>query len=370
MRVHDRAVWAEIDLAAIRRNLEEIRNCVRGGAKLCAVVKANAYGHGAVAVARAAVDAGASYLAVAILEEALELRSAGFCEPVLILGYTPPEQAPQIVAHNVTQTIFSLEAAAALSAEAMRQGKAVKVHLKVDTGMGRIGVRPEEAGVLAARIASLPGVELEGVFSHFASSDSADKTAAVAQLMRFREALRCIEAAGVQIAIRHIANSAAILEMPESHFDMVRAGIILYGLWPSDEVTHGAALHPAMRLKARISYVKEMPAGEAISYGGAFRTARKSRIATLPIGYADGYSRLLSGKAEVEVGSVLAPVVGRICMDQCMLDVSDAGDVHAGDEVTLFGGTRMSAAALAWRLGTIHYEVVCTVGARVPRVYV
>ena len=366
----ERAVWAEIDLEAIRHNIGEIQNRMRGGAKLCAVVKANAYGHGAVAVARTAVEAGASYLAVAILEEALELRAAGFCEPVLILGHTPEAQAPQIVAHAVTQTVFSLEAAEALSAAAVQQRKTAKVHLKVDTGMGRIGVRPEEAGALAARIARLPGIELEGVFSHFASSDSADKTAAERQLARFREALRSIEAAGVRVAIRHIANSAAILEIPEAHFDMVRAGIILYGLWPSEEVARSAALRPAMRLKARVAYVKEVPAGEAISYGGVFRTARRSRIATLPIGYADGYTRRLSGRAEVEVNGALAPVVGRICMDQCMLDVSDAGEVRAGDEVTLFGGARMSAQALAQLLGTIHYEVVCTVGARVPRVYV
>lgn len=365
----ERAVWAEVDLKAIRHNIEEIQKCVRGGAKFCAVVKANAYGHGAVAVARTAVEAGADYLAVAILEEALELRSAGFCEPVLILGHTPLEQSARIVAHDITQTVSSLEAAAALSQEAARQKRTVKVHLKIDTGMGRIGVRPEEAGSVAARIAALPGVLLEGVFSHFASSDSADKRAAKEQLARFALALRCIEAAGVRIAIRHIANSAAILEMPEAHFDMVRAGIIVYGLWPSEEVARSVALRPALRLKARVSYVKALPAGEAISYGGMFRTARASRIATLPIGYADGYTRLLSGKAKAEVNGRLAPVVGRICMDQCMLDVSDVGEVRVGDEVTLLGGALVGAEDLARLLGTIHYEVVCMVGARVPRVY-
>lgn len=365
-----RAVWAQVDLTAIEHNIVEIRKKINKDAKFCAVIKADAYGHGALAVAKTAIQAGADYLAVAILNEALELRNAGFKEPVLILGYTPLEQAGLIVDRDITQTVFSFEAAAALSAAAVRQDKMVKIHLKVDTGMGRIGIPPEEAGRLARRIAALPNVELEGMFSHFAASDAADKASAYKQLKAFQKAIENVEAENITVPLRHMANSAAILEMPEAHFDMVRAGIILYGLWPSEEVARTIALKPALKLKAKVAYVKKVAAGQAISYGGIFVTKRDSVIATLPIGYADGYTRMLTGKAQVAVRGQKAPVVGKICMDQCMVDVTDVAGVKAGDEVVLFGGGEILVDEVARLLGTINYEIICMVGNRIPRTYI
>ena len=364
-----RAVWAEIDLAAIEHNIKEIKKCIHGGARLCAVVKADAYGHGAAAVARKAIEGGASYLAVAVLSEALELRQAGFTEPILILGATPVEESGVLVDYDITQTVFTMEAAEALSKAALHRGKVAKVHLKVDTGMSRIGIRPELAGELAKQLSMLPGIELEGMFSHFALSDSRDKSYAKEQLARFRLAIAKVEEKGVRIPIKHLANSAAILEMPEAHFDMVRAGVILYGLWPSDEVEHVIDLRPAMKVCAKLVYIKDMEPGEPISYGCTFHTTRKSRIATLPVGYADGYTRLFAGKAVVELHGQRVPVVGRICMDQCMIDVTDVPEAREGDEVVLFGSDTLTTDEAASWLGTINYEIVCMVSPRVPRMY-
>lgn len=249
----NRAAWAEIDLRALRHNYEEIKKNIRGGAKLCAVVKADAYGHGALAVARVAVEAGASYLAVATLGEAIELREAGFTTPILLLGLVLPDEARDIVDYDVTQVVCELPLAEAISREAVRQHKVAKVHLKVETGMGRIGIRPEEIGALAAAVKKLPNIEIEGMFSHFAMADSKDKTYTKGQLVKFEQALKAVEAAGVTLKIRHIAESAAILEIPEAHYDMVRAGVIQYGMWPSDEVTHPIDIRPVMKVCAKVS---------------------------------------------------------------------------------------------------------------------
>ena len=365
----NRAAWAEIDLGALRQNYEAIKGNIKGGARLCAVVKADAYGHGAIPAARVAVEAGASYLAVATVGEAEELRRAGFTVPILLLGLVLPESAREIVDLDVTQAVCTLPLAEALSREAVRQGKTAKVHLKVETGMGRIGVAPREAGALAAAIAKLPNIEIEGVFSHFATADARDKRYAKEQLARFREALAEIEAAGVRPAIRHIAESAAILEMPEAHFDMVRAGLIQYGLWPSDEVTHPIALHPVMKLCAKVVFLKDVEAGESIGYGRAFVARRKSRIATLPIGYADGYIRAYAKEGAVSFGGARARIAGRVCMDQTMVDVTDLPEVGEGSTAVLFGGAGISADEAASWLDTINYEVTCLVAPRVPRVY-
>ncbi|WP_177505116.1 alanine racemase [Anaerosinus sp.] len=365
----NRDVYAQIDLSAIRHNVKLIKSRIKNNAKMCAVVKADAYGHGAIAVAKEAVAAGADYLAVAILDEALELRNAGFKEPILILGFTPDRQTQQLVEYDIEQAVFTLQAAEALSKEAVRQGKRARVHIKVDTGMHRIGIQPNQAGAFAEAIAALPGVEIVGLFSHFAKSDYEDKTFACEQLEKFNQAIADIEQRGINIPLKHIANSAAILEMPQAHFDMVRAGVILYGLWPSDEVKHSTDLRPVMKLIAKVAYVKELETGNGISYGQIFRTKRKSLIATLPIGYADGWSRLLTGKAKVLIHHQLAPVVGKICMDQCMVDVTDIAGVKQGDIVILFGDGKLSADEIANWLGTINYEVVCMVSKRVPRVY-
>ena len=366
----NRWVWAEIDLGAIEHNLKAVKSCIRGGARLCAVVKANAYGHGAQAVARKAVEAGADYLAVAALSEASELRAAGFTTPILILGLVPPESAAEIVANDITQAVCDMETAAALSAEAKRQNKTAKVHLKVDTGMGRIGIRPEDAGAMARRMREFPGLEIEGVFSHFAAADSRDKSYTKQQLDAFCRAVDNMKEQGIEPAIRHIAESAAILEIPEAHFDMVRAGIIEYGLWPSDEVTHPVELRPAMRLCARIAFIKTVLPGESIGYGRTFTAKRESRIATLPLGYADGYIRAYGKRGEVELRGKRAPIAGRVCMDQVMIDVTDIPGAEVGDEVTLFGSPSLTADEAAGWLDTINYEVTCMVSGRVPRVYV
>jgi len=366
----ERPVWAEIDLGAIAHNVREIRKITAKNAKICAVVKADAYGHGAVPVARTVLQAGATLLAVAIVNEALELRQAGFTVPILILGYTPEHQAAVLVNQDITQTIFSIDQAQAISAAAVVAGKIANVHIKIDTGMGRIGIRPEEAGVFAAAVASLPGIRIEGVFSHFATADSSDKRFTYEQYKRFTVGLQFIEAKGITIPIRHIANSAAILDLPDMHLDMVRAGIILYGLWPSSEVTQPIELRTAMKLKAEVSYAKDMPAQATISYGRTYCTERPSRIATLPLGYADGWTRLLANKASVSIRGQRAPLVGRVCMDQCMIDVTDILGVVPGDEVLLFGDKDLPVEEVAGHIGTINYEIVCMVGKRVPRVYV
>lgn len=364
-----RAVWAEIDLTAIEHNVKVIKKKIQGSAKFCAVVKANAYGHGALAVARTAVAAGADYLAVAVLNEAIELRDAGFTTPILVLGFTPLEQSSLLVDRDITATVFSIEAAQAISAAAVRLGKTARVHLAIDTGMGRIGIRPEAAGELAAQIAALPQLELEGMFSHLALADSRDKSFAWEQLRRFKLAIESTKAHHVEIPLKHLANSAATLEMPETHFDMVRPGVILYGLWPSTEVVRETDLRPAMMLKAQAEYIKTLQPGEPIGYGCTFVTERESQIATLPIGYADGYTRLLAGKAEVEIRGQRAKVVGRICMDQCMVDVTPVTDMSLADEIILFGSAGLTIDEVADWLGTINYEIVCMISRRVPRVY-
>ena len=365
-----RGVWAEISLSALRHNIREIQTKITGGAKFCAVVKANAYGHGAIAVAHQAVAMGADYLAVAVVEEAAFLRQAGITAPILLLGPATRAEADDIVALDVTAAVFTREGGAALSQAALRQHKTVKVHLAVDTGMGRIGVLPEAAGETAAYLAALPGIELEGVFSHFALADASDKSYAKEQFHRFQRALTEIEGRGLTISLRHIANSAAILEMPETHLDMVRAGIILYGLWPSDEVEKTVDLRPLMTVKAKLTYVKEFSKGETISYGRLFTAPRAMRVGTLPLGYADGYTRLYTGKASVELGGRRVPVIGRICMDQCMIDVTDIPDAAAGDVAVVFGSPTLPADEAAGWIGTINYEVVSMIAPRVPRVYV
>ncbi len=366
----NRWAWAEIDLGAIEGNLKAIRSHIRPDAKLCAVVKANAYGHGAVAVARRAVRAGADYLAVATLPEALELRQAGFTEPILILGLVPPEAAAEIVASEITQTVCNEEMARALSEAAERLNTRVKVHLKIETGMGRIGIRPEEAGEFAAKLCHLPGIELEGMFSHFAAADAMDKSYVKEQLAAFQRAQQEIEARGIRIPLKHIAESAAILEIPEAHFDMVRAGIIEYGLWPSDEVTHPIEIKPAMKLCARIAFVKDVHPGESIGYGREFVARRESRIATLPIGYADGYIRSYAKHGCVEICGKRAPIAGRVCMDQVMVDITDIPEAQVGSEAVLFGSSTLTTDEAARWLGTINYEVTCLVSARVPRIYI
>ena len=364
-----RDVLAEIDLDALRHNLTAIRQHISPTSKFCVVVKANAYGHGAVEVSKVAVECGADFLAVATVEEGLELRRTGFKVPILILGLIPYDAADFVVANDLTQAVSDFALAERLSEAAERLHKTAKIHLKLETGMGRIGIAPDKAVALAEKISRLPSVELEGMFSHFADADSKDRTFTNHQIELFKATAAKVRAAGIAIKIHHLAESAAILDIPEAHFDMVRSGIINYGLYPSADVRRTIALKPVMKLITHIAYLKKVSAGVSIGYGREFVAERDSLIATLPIGYADGYIRAYKG-FHVEVkGKGLAPIAGRVCMDQTMIDVTDLDGVKLGDEVILFGSDLISADDAARHLNTINYEIICLISARVPRVF-
>lgn len=368
-----RPVWAEIDLDSLAHNMREIRRLTHPNARVMAVIKADGYGHGAKIIAQTLLDNGADLLAVAVLDEAVELRKAGFDVPLLVLGYTSPQQYAEVVRYDIKQTVYALTSAQALSAEALRQKKHAKIHIKIDSGMGRIGYAPnEEAANEIVQISKLPGIDIEGIFTHFAIADDLDKNYTGEQYERFSSFCAELDRLGVHIPLRHCANSAAIIDLNGMHMDMVRAGIILYGLAPSQEVRLDTIdLKQVMSLRARISHVKTIDAGQSVSYGRKFIADKPTAIATLPIGYADGYTRMLTGKAYALVHGVRARVVGRICMDQCMLDVTGL-DVSVGDEAVLFGRQGegfISIDELAEALGTINYEIVCMINKRVPRVY-
>lgn len=367
--------WAEIDLDAIAHNVREIRKLTDKKVEMMGVVKADAYGHGVREVVRTLLDNGVTQLAVSMLDEAIQIRNMGIDVPILILGYTDPVRAEELVRNDVTQTVFSLDLAEALSEAAVKLGKKVKVHVKVDTGMTRIGFMPGCDAVRSITgISRLPGVVLEGIFTHFASADERERDYTQMQYDRFLGLCAELSKAGIEIPVKHVCNSAGIMQYPEMHLDMVRPGVILYGLYPSQEVDRETLrLKPAMTLKANVIMVKDVEPDTCISYGRIFRTSRKSRIATIPIGYADGYTRLLSNKGHMLVNGEFAPVVGRICMDQCMIDVTDLKkEVRVGDEVVIFGnqnGASISVDEVAADIGTINYELVCIIGKRIPRVY-
>ena len=364
-----RDVYAEINLAAVRHNLKEIRRKINPASKLCVVVKADAYGHGAVEVSKVAVECGADFLAVATVEEGIELRRAGFNLPILILGLIPPSAAEIVVQNNLTATVADFDLAEKISDAAKNLNVVAKVHLKIETGMGRIGIAPEKSVELAEKISRLPNIELEGIFSHFADADSPDRIFTNHQIKIFSDVAKKIRAAGGGIKICHIAESAAILDIPEAHFDMVRSGIINYGLYPSSDFPKKILLKPAMKLVAKIVYLKKISAGTSIGYGREFVARRDSVIATLPLGYADGYIRAYKN-FHVEIRGQLAPIAGRICMDQTMIDVTDVDGVQVGDDVILFGSEKISIDDAAKHLQTINYEVTCLISSRVPRVFV
>lgn len=367
-----RPAWAEVDLDALAHNVGEVRRLTRRGAMILAAVKADAYGHGAVQSSRTFLSNGADRLGVATLTEALELRRAGIDAPILNLGYTPEEQYEELIEGEVQATIYNLAHAVALDRAAERLNAKAVVHIKIDTGMSRLGFQPGDASVAAiAKIAKLPQIELEGIYTHFAVSDAADKTYTRHQFELFTRVLDELKRAGVEPPIRHVSNSAAIIDLPEYALDMVRPGIMIYGYEPSPDVDLSRVrLKPAMALKARLSNVKEVPAGQGISYGLTYTTGRSSVIGTLPIGYADGYRRALSNRGWVDVHGGRAPIIGRICMDQCMIDLTDAGGAEIGDEATLFGGgSAPTVEEMARLLDTIPHEVTCAIARRVPRVF-
>jgi len=379
-------VWAEIDLAAIAHNVQALKGITQPEARFMAVVKANAYGHGYEAVASKVLESRADALGVARVGEGVRLREAGFDAPVLIFGITPSAHAETLVKYDLTQTVTSFEGASALSESAVRAGEKIRIHIKVDTGMGRLGILPDsrrhpvqnlEPGASAVKevesILRLPGLELEGIYTHFATADSSDKSYAAWQFELFREFLDNLRRRGIEPAVRHAANSAAIIDMPETHLDMVRAGISLYGLYPSEEVDKSrVALKPAMALKTRIAHLKKIPAGFKISYGISYETQTPTTIATVPIGYADGYNRRLSSRGCMLVCGQRAPIVGRVCMDQIMLDVGHIPEAELDAEVVVFGtqhDASITVEEIAAKIGSINYEVVSTVMSRVPRRY-
>jgi len=375
-RLRIRPTRVEIDLNAIAHNIQAVRRKVGGEVKIMAVVKADGYGHGATEVANVALQSGAACLGVAIPEEGIELRSSGIKAPILIFGLTPPHEVQEVIKHDLSQTVSTKELAEALSIEAQELGKAAKVHVKVDTGMSRIGVPPEDALNFVKQISQLKAIQIEGIFTHFSVSDSIsnaeDKTFTELQIDKFKQVVARLEENGIQIPIKHAANSAGVLNFPSSYFDMVRPGIMLYGLYYSREVAVAENLQPAMSFKTAIIHLKTVPPETSISYGRTFVTEKESIIATLPVGYADGYNRLLSNKGEVLVKGRRAPIVGRVCMDMTMIDVSHIPEVKMGDEVVLFGkqgDAEIPMDEIADKTNTIINEVACSIGKRVPRVY-
>jgi alanine racemase len=368
--------WAEINLDNIAHNVREIRRITNKNSEMMGVVKADAYGHGVMEVAKTLLDNGVTRLAVSMLDEAIQLRRSGIAAPILILGYTDPVRANEIIENDVTQSVFSHELAQALSDEAVRQRKKVKIHIKIDTGMSRIGFLPGYSAIKnVAQIAQLPNIIIEGLFTHFATADEKDREFTLTQFERFISICSELQRIGIHIPVKHCANSAAIIEYPEMHLDMVRPGIILYGMYPSEEVDKAKIhLKPAMTLKANVILVKEVEKDTSISYGRIFTTKSTSRIATIPIGYADGYTRKLSNTGRVLIHGEYAPVVGRICMDQCMVDVSGLDcDIKVGDEVVLIGEqghNQITVEDVAQSIGMINYELVCIVGKRIPRAFI
>lgn len=373
--VHNlRKTWAEVNLNALENNIKEVIK-ISHGKEVIAVIKADGYGHGAAQIYETLLENGATRFAVAVITEAVELRKAGLKAPIIILGYTAHDFYDKIIEFDMEQTIYSYEDAKVLSQAAVKRNARVKIHIAVDTGMGRIGfLTTREEAQEVKRISQLPGLDIEGLFTHFASADETNKEYTFLQLKRFNEFDEYLKQLGVNIKFKHVSNSAGIIDFSNLEYEAVRAGIMLYGYYPSKDVDKTKVhLRQVMSLKSEIVHLKTLEIGSSVSYGRVFTTERESKIATLPIGYADGLPRLLTGKGQVIIKGRFAPIVGRICMDQCMIDVTDIPDVKLGDEVIFMGedeyGNNISADDIGDAIGTISYEVICNISKRVPRVY-
>ena len=369
-------VWAEVDLDAIWENMVHMKENIAENTKILAVIKTDGYGHGGVPIAKMLEQLDFMFgYAAATYEEAHVLREAGVKKPILILGYTFPYCYEELIREEIRPAVYRRDTVEELVAAAAKVGKKAKVHIKVDTGMGRIGITPDEEGLEFVRfLMGHPELEVEGIFTHFAKSDEEDKTSANHQLALFQNFIDRIQTElGLTIPVKHCANSAAILEMPQANMDMVRAGITTYGLYPSEEVSKDIVpLRAAMSLYSHIVYCKTIHAGQSVSYGGLFTAQKDTRVATIPVGYGDGYPRSLSGKGYVLIRGKKAPILGRVCMDQFMVDISEIPGVMEGDKVTLLGvdGTeRITAEELGELSGRFNYEFVCDLGKRIPRVY-
>ena len=371
-----RRCWAEIDLDALKMNYIALRQKTAPGVQMMGVVKADAYGHGAVRCAALLAELGMDWFAVSNLSEAMQLRRGGITQPILVLGYTPTDCIGRLTEHRITQTVFSREYLQALTQAAQEAGVTAEIHLKVDTGMGRIGFSPEDEADFAAMAAlnRNSALRVTGIFTHFAVADEngAGEAYTQAQFERFTALCGRLEAAGLNIGLRHCCNSAGIIRYPAMHLDMVRAGVSLYGLLPSGDCAGQIEPHPVMRWQTVISMVKEIAAGQSVSYGRTFTAPQPMRVATLSVGYADGYSRGYSGRGSVLIHGQEAPILGRICMDQCVVDVTHIPQAAMGDRVTLAGQDGagcISFDRLAALSDTINYELVCLVGKRVDRIY-
>ena len=366
-------VKANINLDAICNNLIQTRKRLAEDVKLMAIIKADGYGHGAVPIAKATEDIVDAY-GVAILEEAVELRKANVTKPILILGYTSPTQYEEMICNNVMPVIFTLEHAKELSKCAQRIGKTVDIHIALDTGMGRIGfLLTDESVDIIKAISELPNINIAGMFTHFACADMTDKSSAAEQFRRYTAFAERLEKVGIEIETKHAANSAAIIDMPETQMNMVRSGISTYGLYPSDEVDKNSLkIMPAMELVTRVVYVKDVEIGTTIGYGSTFVADRRTTVATIPVGYADGYPRALSNRGYVLIHGKKAPIIGRVCMDQFMVDVTDIAEVREGDQVILVGADgaeRITVEELSELAYTFNYEFICDISKRVPRIY-
>ncbi|GAB6137205.1 alanine racemase [Halanaerobaculum tunisiense] len=361
-----RPTWLEIDLDAIEYNVKQVQNKLNDDTQIMAVVKADAYGHGAIEVAKQALESGASWLAVATVEEGIRLRKAGFKVPILILGTLMPDQIKQVIENKLTPTIYTLSLAHKLSNQAKELDEEVKVHIKVDTGMGRIGILPDQAVDIIKNIKQLSNIEVEGIFTHFAVADEDDQYTQK-QLVKFNQIIAELKEKGIEIPIKHTANSAATIKYSQSDFDLIRMGIILYGLYPAAQLKDKFSLKSALSWKAKLVNVKEVPKGNCISYGCTYTTKEQTKVGTLPVGYHDGYPRLLSNQADVLFQGNRYPIIGRVCMDQTMIDVTGT-DAKQGDIVTLIG-KEITAMELGDKINTINYEIVSRIGSRVPRVF-
>jgi alanine racemase len=371
--IQGRPTLCVIDLSALRWNLRQVKAKVGSEVRTLCMVKADAYGHGALQVAQALAHEGSDSFGVATLEEAAALRRSGIREPILVVAGAYPEQLSQIIEHRLTMAVHDLEAAARLDGAARNQGARLGVHIKVDTGMGRLGFLAHEIEAWLPPLKKLQALEIAGVFSHFSQAESVEGDYTRGQLRKFHEVVSRLRAHGITPPLTHLANSAATITLPEAHFDMVRPGIMLYGAYPAPEMKRQVELKPALSWKTRIMQLKNVPTGTSISYGQTFVTKRESLIATLPVGYADGYQRLLSNCGQTLVRGKRAPVAGRVCMDLTMIDVTDITNVQPGDEVVLLGGQdggEITADEMAGWANTISYEIFTSISARVPRIYI
>ena len=366
-----RPTVAEIDLSAISNNIKAIKNKINS-AQIMAVVKADAYGHGALKVSQTALNSGATYLGVGIIEEGIALRNAGIDAPILVLGGLFPHQASRFIKYNLEATIYDQEGFIALRDAALKSNQKARVHIKLDTGMGRVGCNWTTAVPFIEKVSQQDSLELVGAYTHFATADEVDKSFTYLQLTRFKQVIKQLEAKGISVPLKHTANSAGVLDIPESYFDLVRPGIMLYGYYPSSFTSKSVELEPAMTFKTRILYVKEINRGDSVGYNRAFIAKNNIRVATLPVGYADGYNRLLSDQARVLIHGKYFSTIGQVSMDLLTINLEQNDNIKAGDEVVLLGRQQdetIRVETISEKLNTIPYEVTCAVSKRVPRVY-